>query len=248
MDKRLKNGIVLAVAIPLLGYFCYDIYKQLFPSRPSGSEVPASIEQLPKLPQAQAPAAPKPNAPVPSASQQTQQNSAAKPLKLPNRADAGNPTQQQNPQPPAFSGKSQEPVKTEEENKPIVLASSSAFGENPFVEMQSLSEEKRLEQSMLPAIPQNTPVPAVSNVPIPPPPSGVAIPTPPGGDASGPTVTGFIESSNGDRIALMSDGKVVNEGDTYNGNTIAYIGGGSVQFDDGKTLDLINSIEVKRNQ
>ncbi len=247
MDKRMKNGIVLAVAIPLLGYFCYDIYKQVFPSRPAGGDVPASMEQLPKLPQSQAPAIPKPNLPAPAANPQTAQNTqnpAAKPLKLPNMANQN----AQQPQPAPTSGKPQEPAKTEGENKPIVLASASIFGENPFVEMQVLSEEKRMEQSMLPAIPHNTPVPAVSNIPIPPPPEGVAIPTPPGGGSSAPTVTGFIESSNGDRIALMSDGKVVNEGDTLNGDQIAYIGGGSVQFDNGKTLELINSIEVKRNQ
>lgn len=239
MDKRMKNGIVMAVMLPILGYLCYDIYKQVFPSRPAGGDVPAVMESLPTLPQnAQAPA--KPQTPATPPKPQNNQN---------NQSSQNQPAAKPTPQTPAKPVPANNQNNANSPDKPVVLASNSQFGENPFVEMNNLSEEHRMEQSMLPAIPNNTPIPNVSNVPVPPPPSGIAIPTPPEGvGASAPTVTGFIESSNGAKIALMSDGSVVNEGDDFNGSKIAYIGGGSVQFDDGKTLDLVNSIEVKRNQ
>ena len=38
---------------------------------------------------------------------------------------------------------------------------------------------------------------------------------------------------NGSNIAIMSDGKVVSEGDVYRDNRIAYIGGDGITFDNG---------------
>lgn len=240
MDQKIKKGIFFAIGVPILCYLSYTAYTEMFPDTGPGGNVPASMESLPKLPEpTNKPSSPLAQNPAPAA---------------PNPANPQNPLAPQTPaQPnqvpkPAVSPKPNPPKKEEpkkqSEDKPIVLATSSLFGENPFVEMNILSEEHKIEQGKLPAIP-NMPVPNVSNVPIPPPPAGVAIPTPPSA-ASAPVLTGTIESSSGAKIALMSDGQVVTEGDNYGDGHIAYIGGGSVQFDDGKTMDLVNSIQVNR--
>ncbi len=238
MDQKAKKRLFYVVAVPLLCYLSYTAYTEMFPDTGSNGNVPASMDSIPKLPET-ASKPPAPAAPAPAA-----QNPAAQ-----NPAVPANPQQSNQVPKPAVSPKPNPPKKEEpkpqSEEKPIVLATSSLFGENPFVEMNILSEEHKIEQGRLPAIP-NMPVPNVSNVPIPPPPTGVAIPAPPVNSA--PVLTGTIESSNGARIALMSDGQVITEGDNYGDNQIAYIGGGSVQFDDGKTMDLVNSIQVNRTK
>jgi len=51
------------------------------------------------------------------------------------------------------------------------------------------------------------------------------------------SVKGVITSSNGsDSIAIMGDGKVVSEGDTYRDGRVAYIGGDGIKLDDGRTI------------
>ncbi len=236
MNQKIKKGIVFGLGVPLLAYFCFSIYSDLFPdSSPSGN-APASMDSLPKLPEP----AVKPQAANPP---KTPTNPA------PANPAAQNPAAPQKPQPakPNPTQGKPAPQKKEDEKKdqPIVLASSSLFGENPFVEMTILSEEHKAEQGKFPAIPSNIPVPNVSNIPIPPPPSGISVPTP---AAAPPVVTGTIEASNGAKISLMSDGQVITDGDSSDGH-IAYIGGGNAKFDDGKSLDdLINSIKVTRKQ
>ena len=50
------------------------------------------------------------------------------------------------------------------------------------------------------------------------------------------TVKGIGTGEGGNNIAILSDGRVVTEGDTYNDGRIAYIGGDGITFDDGKKL------------
>ncbi len=236
MDQRIKKGIFYVISVPLLLYLVHFIYSEINPNHGSGGNVPATMDSAPKVSESvNVPTPPVPAKPVipnPASTAAPPQGSPA-PVTSPNAA------------PNANQPKPGDPPKTEPE-KPIVL--SSLFNNNPFVEMNILQEEHKKELAMLPAIPSNVPVPNVSNVPIPPPPGNITIPTPPSGMNSAPTLTGTIESSNGERIALMSDGKVVSEGDNYGDSQIAYIGGGSVQFDDGKTMDLVNSIQVNRTK
>lgn len=50
------------------------------------------------------------------------------------------------------------------------------------------------------------------------------------------TVQGVGTGDNGNNIAILSDGRVVSEGDTYNDDRIAYIGGDGITFDNGEKL------------
>ena len=51
-----------------------------------------------------------------------------------------------------------------------------------------------------------------------------------------PTVQGIGIGNSGNNIAILSDGRVVSEGDTYNDGRIAYIGGDGITFDNGEKL------------
>lgn len=48
-------------------------------------------------------------------------------------------------------------------------------------------------------------------------------------------VQGIAMGDNGN-VAIMSDGRVVSEGDTYNDNRIAYIGGDGITFENGTRI------------
>lgn len=55
--------------------------------------------------------------------------------------------------------------------------------------------------------------------------------------ASPVTIQGIgTGGNNGSNIAILSDGRVVSEGDTYNDGRIAYIGDDGITFDNGKKL------------
>lgn len=82
----------------------------------------------------------------------------------------------------------------------------------------------------LPAIPSGgaTP-PAVST-----PPASIGNGAAPQKSAS---VQGVFTGSDGQNMAIMSDGTVVSEGDTYHDGRIAYIGGDGIKFDDGSSME-----------
>lgn len=50
------------------------------------------------------------------------------------------------------------------------------------------------------------------------------------------TVQGVGTGGDGNNIAILSDGRVVSEGDSYNDGRIAYIGGDGITFDNGEKL------------
>lgn len=50
------------------------------------------------------------------------------------------------------------------------------------------------------------------------------------------TVQGIGIGNSGNSIAILSDGRVVSEGDIYKDGRIAYIGGDGITFDNGKKL------------
>ena len=54
-----------------------------------------------------------------------------------------------------------------------------------------------------------------------------------GGSAS---VQGVLTGDDGENMAIMSDGRVVQEGDTYQDGRIAYIGGDGITFEDGHSI------------
>jgi hypothetical protein len=92
----------------------------------------------------------------------------------------------------------------------------------------------------LPAIPTMQPRPNVSSIPIP------NMPPIPGGgnnqntSAAHPVdtshVQGIFTGNDGNNIAIMSDGKIVQEGDSYQDNRISYIGGNGIHFENGNTI------------
>ena len=84
----------------------------------------------------------------------------------------------------------------------------------------------------LPAIPGRGSVPIPSgNMPSPAPSSSA--PASQGGSAS---VQGVLTGDDGENMAIMSDGRVVQEGDTYQDGRIAYIGGDGITFEDGHSI------------
>ena len=46
-----------------------------------------------------------------------------------------------------------------------------------------------------------------------------------------------MTGEDGTNIAILSDGTVVGEGETYHDGRIAYIGGDGIQFDNGDKLE-----------
>lgn len=125
---------------------------------------------------------------------------------------------------------------------------------NPFIEMKEfdpqvnniteLTSTDSYENSTLPRTkPSNIPLPVIPNYnpgnyqtptqPSMPVGKPNALPQPP---ASSVTVQGIGTGNNGSNIAILSDGRVVSEGDTYNDGRISYIGGDGITFDNGNKL------------
>lgn len=92
----------------------------------------------------------------------------------------------------------------------------------------------------LPQIPSGYPAPNVGSIPLPAIPGNNGAPaamavtqSPQTGQSS---VKGVFTGANGNNMAIMSDGKIVSTGDTYQDGRIAYIGGDGIQFDDGHAI------------
>ena len=107
---------------------------------------------------------------------------------------------------------------------------------DPFIEIPDLP---KIENShTLPAIPRpdSVPVPSVGKIPTPP------IPARPGASSNDiikpPGVQGILINPSGGNMAIMSDGTVVSEGQTYCDNRIAYIGNEGVSFTDGTQIEF----------
>lgn len=105
-------------------------------------------------------------------------------------------------------------------------------------------------QSSLPAITRSAPLPslpAIPQNPAPNVPTASPMPLPSGAPAAQPpkpsqqaSVQGVITGEDGENMAIMSDGSVVSEGETYQDGRIAYIGGDGITFDDGSSLKYGN--------
>ena len=116
--------------------------------------------------------------------------------------------------------------------KPQAQASDSF--QNPFIDLAVLHSTVLPNGMEVPAIPVNSvPVPNVGTVPIP------NIPDiPPAGSQGKEAVkVKGIASSSGKTIAIMSDGTVLSEGQSFADDRVAYIGGDGVTFDNGKHLE-----------
>lgn len=82
----------------------------------------------------------------------------------------------------------------------------------------------------LPAIPRNSSVPVPSSKL----PSSVPSASSNGSSAS---VQGVLTGDDGNNIAILSDGRVVETGDMVGSDRISYIGGDGIQLDNGHSID-----------
>ncbi len=110
---------------------------------------------------------------------------------------------------------------------------------NPVAQSQGSSGNRvSYTASSLPAIPNNYPrpripmpgqfnVPAAENQPA-------AESAPPSGGSV--SVQGVLTGEDGHNMAIMSDGSVISEGETFQDGRIAYIGGDGITFEDGNKL------------
>jgi len=84
----------------------------------------------------------------------------------------------------------------------------------------------------LPAIPSSSAPASVGTLPPVSVPSNVPTQSP----AEPPGIQGIITDDSGNNMAIMNDGTVVSQGETYNDGRIAYIGGDGIKFEDGSTM------------
>lgn len=135
-----------------------------------------------------------------------------------------------------------------------VSAAGDLLAFNPFVEMSSLDKVSENAESPgkvnLPTISQgyhttgsptgSIPLPKIPNMGAGMPAVGsVAMPPvnlPGSSAAASTTVQGVLTSDDGKNMAIMSDGRVVSEGESFQDGRIAYIGGDGIHFEDGHTL------------
>jgi hypothetical protein len=135
----------------------------------------------------------------------------------------------------------------------LAMDTENVLANNPFIELHANAVSGKQNVSMgvsmpvgnagLPQIPGAFPRPNLPSIPLPAIPNavqGMETPQPgpamPAGTSNGAGVKGVLTSPEGKNMAIMGDGKVVSEGDTYQDGRIAYIGGDGVSFDDGRTI------------
>lgn len=142
---------------------------------------------------------------------------------------------------PPQSDNTHEKVETTQQN-----GFTGPFGVNPFVDLSTLRGVAASSSSgtalpyigasgnrALPDIPR----PDVSPDLLPSP-GEIKTPAGPVGAAVAPsTMGGIIKSANGNAIAIMGDGTVLSEGDSYQGDRrVTFIGGDGLQFDNGDSI------------
>lgn len=115
---------------------------------------------------------------------------------------------------------------------------------NPFIEMKNLNTKENKNQApadnRMPVIPSgfqgNISIPG-KPINIPPmqqiPPNTPQLPK---AQSNNSKIQGITEGANGTNMAIMSDGSIVSEGDSFQDGRIAYIGGNGITFEDGHTL------------
>ena len=122
------------------------------------------------------------------------------------------------------------------------------FGANPFIDLTTLRGGITAAPSgmelphigsngnrVLPDIPRPTVSPDLL-----PAPGEIRTPAGPAGAVTAPaTVGGIIKGANGNSIAIMGDGTVLAEGDSYKGDRrVTFIGGDGLQFDNGDAISF----------
>lgn len=160
-----------------------------------------------------------------------------------------NPMQQNERQTDRAASKAPETNKAEA----YIAATDNILYQNPFVEIGKLAmtEPIKKETIDIPAAnvqkaSANTNLPVIPGYSIPKPNIPHSLPvipnhaengnTPAPGSNNNISVQGILTGEDGENMAIMSDGRVVSAGDSYNNDTIAYIGGNGITFEDGHQL------------
>lgn len=131
-----------------------------------------------------------------------------------------------------------------------IKVNMTLFEKNPFIELKQVkpinSETIPLtinpNNVNLPMIP-NQPLPAmpVPNVPMPNNPVNAgSMPFPQTTKPNQETIQGIITGSDGTNTAIMGNGNVLTEGETFQDNRITYIGETGIKFEDGHTIPYNN--------
>lgn len=119
------------------------------------------------------------------------------------------------------------------------VAAAIDYTKNPFGDIRKFEDGAEDGTGM--AVHGHLPsVPAIphGNIPLPSIPGGLPMPGNPDVPAmpqvtAGKGVQGILTASDGSSVAIMPDGRVVTEGDTYADGRIAYIGGNGITFESG---------------
>ncbi len=153
-------------------------------------------------------------------------------------AAASQPTPPKAVNPPATDPKPDEKKEISQE------AIAGIFGQNPFIDLTALRSAVTASTLDMPRIGANgnralpdIPRPVVSPDLLPSP-GEIRTPAGPvGSAASSQTMGGIIKGAGGNTIAIMGDGTVLSEGDTYKGDRrVTFIGGEGLQFDNGDSI------------
>lgn len=122
------------------------------------------------------------------------------------------------------------------DGKPVLPSSSSVSAK------KVPSSHASSSTGALPAIPGSYPRPSLPAIPssqgsIPAPSTPpAALPSQPQQSQNQASVSGVLTGEDGNNMAIMSDGTVVSEGESYKDGRIAYIGGDGIHFEDGSSI------------
>lgn len=218
---RVLTGITLAVGLAAGGYWFLTTYNAPIPAEILQGDIFASIVTVP-------------SAVPPENANPTMDNPKDK-------ATAKSQPQSTKAVVPA----SQPDAKSETSEQDTLFG---MFGANPFIDLTVLHGMGTTSSSgmdlpyvgatgnrALPDIPR--PVVSPDLLPAP---GEIRTPVAPvGAMAAEATMGGIIKGADGNSIAIMGDGTVLSEGDTYKGDRrVTFIGGEGLQFDNGDTIDF----------
>lgn len=110
------------------------------------------------------------------------------------------------------------------------ITPSSSSSSIPAIRSTPLPNLPVIPQAQAPSNPSASPMPLPPNAP------NAQTPKP----SQQASVQGVVTGEDGENMAIMSDGTVVSEGETYQDGRIAYIGGDGITFDDGSSLKYGN--------
>lgn len=238
---RVLASSVLFIAVAVGVYWFLSVYNAPVPAQIPEGDILASLISSPSAVPAQS------TVPQSEASQKSEPENSAQTENpsLANDTTVQTPVQEpaQKPQPTASAASES---KQETVMLPAQDVASGIFGSNPFIDLSSLRsivsasagamELPRFGANRNMALP-DVPRPAVSPDLIPSP-GEIRTPAGPvGSAAAAPSMGGLIKSADGSAIAIMGDGTVLSEGDTYKGDRrVTFIGGDGITFDDGNSI------------